>query len=79
VSDPEAAKFRWGYRVRAMVDLFNDGTFPGLPQDALLARAGDAGEVVQVGTHVESKQSVYLVEFAEDRVVGCLEDEIAPL
>jgi hypothetical protein len=30
-----------------------------------------------VGAHVESNTTVYLVEFSENRIVGCLEDEIA--
>ncbi len=76
--DPEAPKFQWGQRVRAMDDLFNDGSFPEQPAEALLVAAGDPGEVVQIGTHVESKSYVYLVEFAPNRVIGCLEHEISP-
>ncbi len=72
-------KFEWGQRVRATADLFNDGSYPEQPENALLVRAGDAGEIVQVGSHVETETPVYLVEFGEHRVVGCLEDEIAPL
>ena len=65
--------------MRASIDLVNDGSFPEQPADALLARSGDAGEIVQVGTHVESNTPVYLVEFGPNRVVGCLESEIVPL
>jgi len=72
-------KFQWGQRVRASVDLLNDGSFPDRPEGALLAKTGDAGEIVNVGTHVETNQPVYLVEFAPDRVVGCFEGEIAAL
>lgn len=71
-------KYQWGQRVVAALDLHNDGSFPYAPAQALLARAGDAGEVVQVGTHAESNTPVYLVEFGERCVVGCLEEEIAP-
>lgn len=71
-------KYQWGQRVRAAGDLFNDGTFPDAPVDALLVQAGDAGEIVQVGTHVDSNTVIYLVAFAETRVVGCFEDEISP-
>jgi nitrogen fixation protein NifZ len=74
-----APKFQWGQRVRACLDLYNDGSFPDWPPDALLVRTGDPGEIVQVGTHTNTNTAVYLVEFAEDRVVGCLEEEIAPL
>lgn len=77
--EPAAPKYQWGQRVQAAVDLFNDGSFPDEPAESLLARTGDAGEIVQVGTHVETNTPVYLVEFASNRVVGCLEDEIAPL
>jgi nitrogen fixation protein NifZ len=77
--EPPNPKFQWGQRVQAAIDLFNDGTFPDTPPESLLAKIGDAGEIVQVGTHVETNTPVYLVEFASNRVVGCLEDEIAPL
>jgi nitrogen fixation protein NifZ len=72
-------KFQWGQRVKAFVDLVNDGSFPEQPADALLAKTGDIGEIVNVGTHVETDRPVYLVEFAPNRIIGCLEEEIAPL
>jgi hypothetical protein len=72
-------EIQWGQRVRACLDLYNDGSFPDSPPEALLARSGDVGEIVQVGTHTDSRTSVYLVAFAEHRVVGCLEQEIAAL
>jgi len=77
--EPATPKYQWGQRVRACIDLLNDGSFPEQPVDALLAQSGEEGEIVQVGTHVESNTPVYLVEFGPRRVVGCLEDEIAPL
>jgi nitrogen fixation protein NifZ len=46
---------------------------------ALLVKNGDAGEIVQVGSHTESNTPIYLVEFTERLVVGCLEEEIMPL
>ena len=76
MSDDAQPKFQWGRRVRAVVDLFNDGSYPELEPEALLAPAGEAGEVVQIGAHVESRTTVYLVEFENKRVVGCLEEEI---
>jgi nitrogen fixation protein NifZ len=63
--------------VHALIDLYNDGSFPESHTDALLVKTGDAGEIVQVGTHVESNTAVYMVEFQPNRVVGCLEEEIA--
>ena len=75
--DIRIAKFQWGQRVRALGDLYNDGSYPDLPVDALLVREGDSGEIVQVGTHVDTNTPVYMVEFGETNVVGCLEEEIA--
>ena len=74
--EPQQPKFQWGQPVAASTDLFNDGTFPGEPESALLVKAGDKGEIVQIGTQTETGAHVYLVEFTEARVVGCLEGEI---
>jgi nitrogen fixation protein NifZ len=73
------AKYDWGRRVRAAIDLFNDGTFPDREPNELLVKAGDQGEIVQVGAHVETETTIYLVEFAGKVVVGCLEEEIEPV
>jgi nitrogen fixation protein NifZ len=77
--EPASPKYQWGQRVRASLDLYNDGSFPDWPPDALLVCNGDPGEIVQVGTHTDTNTPIYLVEFAEHRVIGCLEEEIAPL
>jgi len=77
--DPEAPKFQWGQHVGAAGDLFNDGSFPDQPADALLVEAGERGEIVQIGRHVETGTHIYLVEFKERLVVGCLEGEILSL
>jgi len=71
-------RFEWGQRVRAVTDLFNDGTYPERSSDALLVGAGEAGEIVQVGRHVDSGGFVYMVEFSLNQVVGCMEPELAP-
>jgi nitrogen fixation protein NifZ len=76
MSDSAQPKFQWGQPVWTVVDLVNDGSYPGKPESALLVASGDRGEVVQVGAHVETNTTVYLVEFSGSRVVGCLEDEI---
>ncbi|MHB2006998.1 MAG: nitrogen fixation protein NifZ [Acidobacteriaceae bacterium] len=68
--------FEWGQRVEAAVDLFNDGSYPERPADALLVGAGEPGEIVQVGRHVDSGAFVYMVEFPLNRVVGCMEPEL---
>lgn len=74
-----ATKFDWGQRVRATIDLVNDGTYPDHEADSLLVKSGETGEVVQVGTHVETETTIYLVEFRSKLVVGCLEEEIEPV
>jgi nitrogen fixation protein NifZ len=74
----DTPSYSWGQRVRAAHDLFNDGSFPERPAEALLVSAGQAGEVVQVGRHVESGKAVYMVEFAAGTVVGCFEPELLP-
>lgn len=75
--DPDAAKFQWGQPVWALVDLYNDGTLPDAPEDALLIVAGGPGEVVQIGRHEDSGAAVYMVDFGV-AVVGCMEDELSP-
>ncbi|MFZ2157168.1 MAG: nitrogen fixation protein NifZ [Bradyrhizobium sp.] len=77
--EPRLPKYQWGQRVRALIDLLNDGSFPGKPADAMLVSVGDTGEIVQVGTQTEANLPIYLVEFGELLVVGCLEEEISPL
>ena len=78
MNEPRVPIFQWGQRVAAAIDLYNDGSYPKLPVDALLASAGQVGEIVQVGSHAETNTPIYLVEFNERHVVGCLEEEIAP-
>lgn len=74
--EPKMPKFGWGDQVQATVDLYNDGSYPDKAADELLVAQGTVGEVLQVGNHQESNTMVYMVEFAGDRVVGCLEQEI---
>lgn len=71
-------RFEWGQRVQAAADLFNDGSYPERPPDALLVGVGEPGEIVQVGRHVDSGTVVYMVEFAINQVVGCMEPELIP-
>jgi len=77
--EPRIPKYQWGQRVKALIDLHNDGSFPDTPADAMLVSVGDTGEIVQVGTQTEANLPIYLVEFGERLVVGCLEEEINPL
>lgn len=75
--DVREPRYQWGQCVAAQIDLVNDGSYPDQPPDALLAAAGTVGEIVQIGHHTEAKLPVYLVDFG-GRVIGCLEEEIAP-
>jgi nitrogen fixation protein NifZ len=73
---PEVSKFAWGQRVRAAVDLDNDGSHPAGPAGSRLVDRGTAGEVIRIGQYVEAGVPVYLVEFGGTLVVGCCEDEL---
>jgi nitrogen fixation protein NifZ len=69
-------RYEWGQAVIAVVDLYNDGSHPEVPEDQLLVVAGGPGEIVQVGHHAEANLPVYMVDFGV-AVIGCLEEEIA--
>jgi len=75
--DQRVAKYEWGQGVQASLDLYNDGSYPNTPPGTLLAACGDSGEIVNVGMHVESNTPIYLVEFPNGHVVGCLEEELS--
>jgi nitrogen fixation protein NifZ len=75
--DIRQPKFQWGQPVVALIDLVNDGSYPGSELDALLISKGTPGEIVQTGMHEESNTPVYLVEFQDGKVIGCLEPEIS--
>jgi nitrogen fixation protein NifZ len=77
--EPRLPKYQWGRRVKAAVDLFNDGGYPDVEPEALLVACGGEGEIVQVGAHTDTSTPLYLVEFTNGRVVGCLEEEIEPI
>lgn len=77
--EPRTPRFQWGQPVVTLVDLLNDGSYPNLAEAALLAEAGARGEVVNVGMVEDSGLPVYLVEFADGKVIGVLEEELAPV
>ncbi len=72
-------RFDWGLRVLAREDLFNDGSYPDLTAEELLVPKDAFGEIVRVGYIEESQDPLYLVEFDNGRVLGCLEEEIVPV
>lgn len=75
--EPRLPRYAQGWEVRAAIDLYNDGSLPDAPEDALLIAAGGPGEIVQVGRHEEANVPLYMVDFGLV-VLGCLEEEIAP-
>lgn len=76
--EPRAPLYAWGQYMVALCDLINDGSHPDQPPMAVLVKAGDVGEIVNVGHHTQENEPVYLVEFGRC-VVGCLEEELAPV
>lgn len=76
MSESRQPVFRIQQRVSCNIDLFNDGSHPERAPDAMLAKAGTMGEIVNVGQHVESSTPVYMVEFPGMMIVGCLEEEL---
>lgn len=78
-SPPREPLYDWGEHVVATEDLFNDGSHPHAPEGALLIPAGTPGVVSRVGHAPDVNEPVYLVEFPGSVMVGCFEDEIAPV
>ena len=74
--EPREPKYQWGQSVRAAEDLYNDGSLPDVPEDALIVVAGGPGEIVQIGHHAQANVPIYMVDFGV-AVLGCLEEEIA--
>ncbi|WP_008319419.1 nitrogen fixation protein NifZ [Leptolyngbya sp. PCC 6406] len=68
--------FDMGDRVRVRKLIRNDGTFPGKEVGAHLAKKGDIGYVIGIGTYLQ-RSYVYSVHFLEPNyVVGCLSREL---
>lgn len=71
-------RFEHGEEVRVLRNVRNDGTFPGFAVGQLLVRRGSTGFVRDLGTFLQD-QIIYSVHFlAEDRLVGCREEELQP-
>ena len=68
--------------VYANKDIYNDGSLPETETEALLAKKGDRGVLVNTGHYEEFPETIlYLVRFeSESKELGmavtCLEDEI---
>lgn len=68
--------FDIGEKVRVRKLIRNDGTFPGQDIGATLAKKGEVGYVVSIGTFLQSSY-IYAVHFIEKGyVVGCRKKEL---
>ena len=68
--------FDMGDRVRVRKLIRNDGTFPGKDIGFHLAKKGDIGYIVDIGTYLQ-RAYIYSVHFLETNyVVGCLKKEL---
>ncbi|MEO0757297.1 MAG: nitrogen fixation protein NifZ [Cyanobacteria bacterium J06648_16] len=68
--------FEMGARVCVRKLIRNDGTFPGKDVGFHLAKKGDVGYIVGIGTYLQ-RAYIYSVHFLESNyVVGCLSKEL---
>lgn len=73
---PLVSEFKPGDAIRVLRPIRNDGTFPGKARGELLVQRGSIGVVQDVGTFLQD-QIIYAVLFiAENRMVGCREEEV---
>ena len=79
--------FKIGDTIRSSEDIYNDGSFPNVAEDALLVSEGTRGVVIDEGYLEEDETKIlYLVKF-EDREnpadlgppIGCWPEDITPI
>ncbi|YAI82431.1 MAG: nitrogen fixation protein NifZ [cyanobacterium endosymbiont of Rhopalodia sterrenbergii] len=74
LNDPPVFQMEEKVRLRKMIR--NDGTFPGKELGQTLAKKGDVGYVVGIGTYLQSYY-IYAVHFIDSGfVVGCRRKEL---
>ncbi|PKO91528.1 MAG: nitrogen fixation protein NifZ [Betaproteobacteria bacterium HGW-Betaproteobacteria-1] len=78
MAEPKEPRYQWGQPVKTAADILNDGSYPDVPVDTLLAAEGSDGEIVNVGVIEETGDPIYLVEFPDGKVIGVLEEELLP-
>lgn len=72
----EPPKFDLNQKVKLRKLIRNDGTFPGKEVGAHLAKKGDVGYIVGIGTYLQTAY-IYSVHFLETNyIVGCLGKEL---
>lgn len=70
--------FDIGQKVRTRKLIRNDGTFPGQDIGATLAKKGEIGYVISIGTFLQSSY-IYAVHFlGTGFIVGCRRKELEP-
>jgi nitrogen fixation protein NifZ len=68
--------FDIGQKVRLRKLIRNDGTFPGKEIGEVLAKKGDIGYVINIGTFLQSSY-IYAVHFmTTGYIVGCRKKEL---
>jgi nitrogen fixation protein NifZ len=73
-----------GDMVYAASHIYNDGGIPGIPADALLAKPGTRGVIVETGHLEEAPQrAIFLVRFEDSEMnlgpaTGCWSEELSP-
>jgi len=71
--------FEIGQKVRVRKLIRNDGTFPGQDIGAPLAKKGDVGYIVSIGTYLQTSY-IYAVHFLDNgNMVGCRKKELEPV
>lgn len=64
-------RFEIGQKVRLRKMIRNDGTFPGKEVGEVLAKKGEVGYVVTIGTYLQSAY-IYAVHFLQSNyIIGC--------
>ncbi len=71
--------FEIGEKVRSKKLIRNDGTFPGKDIGQTLAKKGDVGYIISIGTFLQTSY-IYAVHFMNTGyVVGCRKKELESL
>ncbi|MBR8828846.1 MAG: nitrogen fixation protein NifZ [Gomphosphaeria aponina SAG 52.96 = DSM 107014] len=74
LDQPPAFELEQKVRLRKLIR--NDGTFPGEPVGCTLAKKGDIGYVVSIGTYLQSYY-IYAVHFIDKGfIIGCRKKEL---
>ncbi|HAG80358.1 MAG TPA: nitrogen fixation protein NifZ [Cyanobacteria bacterium UBA12227] len=74
LDSPPAFEMEQKVRLRKLIR--NDGTFPGKDIGVVLAKKGDVGYVVSIGTYLQTYY-IYAVHFIENGfVIGCRKKEL---